>query len=84
MFLASSSVLAAPAAGASPAVTMSVLFLLIAAAVVMCLWVGHRWSTLVLGVLIGVYLTGPVADTTKSVVAQVIGIAVSGISQAVG
>ncbi|MFE0037434.1 hypothetical protein [Streptomyces sp. NPDC059015] len=75
---------AGAASGSSPVVTVSVLLVLIAAAVVMCTYVGHRWSTLIVGVLIGLYLSGSVADTAKSVVSQVLTATFADISSAVG
>ncbi|MFE9405294.1 hypothetical protein ACFYNY_26750 [Streptomyces sp. NPDC006530] len=64
--------LAAAAAGPSPAITVPVVIALVIAGIVMCTYVGHRWSTLIVGVLIGLFLTGPVAETAKSVVAQIV------------
>ncbi|MGP3952636.1 hypothetical protein [Streptomyces sp. 7N604] len=76
--------LAAPAADSSPAVTVSVLLFLIAIGVVLCVYVGHRWSTLITGILIGLFLTGDFADTTKTVVTQILTSTVNGISNSVG
>ncbi|MBT2367145.1 hypothetical protein J7E88_17980 [Streptomyces sp. ISL-10] len=75
---------ASTASGSSPVVTVSVLLVLIAAGVVMCTYIGHRWSTLIVGILIGLYLSGTVADTAKSVVSQVLTATANGISSAVG
>lgn len=76
--------LAASASGSSPMVTVSILLVLIAAGVVMCTYIGHRWSTLIVGILTGLYLSGSVADTAKSVVSQVLTATANGISSAVG
>ncbi|MFG2144264.1 hypothetical protein ACGFRG_08695 [Streptomyces sp. NPDC048696] len=76
--------LAAAAAGPSLAVTVPILLMLLTAGIVMCTYIGHRWSTLIVGVLIGVYLSGSFAESTKSVVSQVVTAAVSGLSNAVG
>ncbi|WP_369377086.1 hypothetical protein [Streptomyces sp. cg36] len=63
--------LAAAAASTSAVVTVPVVAALVIAGIVMCTYIGHRWSTLIVGVLIGLFLTGPVAETTKSVVSQI-------------
>lgn len=75
--------LAAAAASPSLAVTVPILLMLLATGIVMCTYIGHRWSTLIVGVLIGVYLSGGFAESTKSVVSQVVTAAIGGISQAV-
>ncbi|MFF4735318.1 hypothetical protein ACFY2W_05365 [Streptomyces sp. NPDC001262] len=73
--------LAAPAA---PAVTVSITLLLIVLGIAMCVWVGHRWSTLLVGLLIGLFLTGTsIADGTKKAVTTVATSTLSMLSDAV-
>ncbi|MCI3276252.1 hypothetical protein [Streptomyces cylindrosporus] len=74
--------LAAPAA--APAVTISVLLLLLLVAGMLCHLTEHRWSTLVLGVLIGLYLTGDFADGVKGAVSQTVIAIASGLSGSLG
>jgi hypothetical protein len=64
--------LAASAAGSSTAVTVPIVIALAIVGIVMCAYIGHRWSTLVIGILTGLFLTGPVAETVKSVVSQIV------------
>jgi hypothetical protein len=51
---------------------------------VLCTYVGHRWSTLIVGVLIGLFLTGGFAESTKTIVSETVISVVSGISASVG
>ncbi|MFD8034678.1 hypothetical protein ACFV3F_39290 [Streptomyces sp. NPDC059717] len=74
--------LAAPAA--APVVTISVLLLLLLIAGMLCYFTEHRWSTLILGVLIGLYLTGDFADGVKGAVSQTVIPIASGLSGALG
>ncbi|MFD9629914.1 MULTISPECIES: hypothetical protein [Streptomyces] len=64
--------LAASAAGSSTAVTVPIVIALVIAGIVMCTYVGHRWTTLIVGILIGLFLTGSIAETVKSVVTQIV------------
>ena len=74
--------LAAPAA--APAVTVSVLLLLLLIAGMLCHFTDHRWSTLVLGVVIGLYLTGDFADGIKDAVSQTVISVASSLSNGLG
>ncbi|MET8808143.1 hypothetical protein [Streptomyces sp. NPDC004546] len=74
--------LAAPAA--APTVTISVLLLLVLVAGMLCYFTEHRWSTLMLGILIGLYMTGSFADGVKGAVSQSVVAVVSGLSNSLG
>ncbi|MCX5332107.1 hypothetical protein [Streptomyces sp. NBC_00140] len=74
--------LAAPAA--VPVVTVSVLLLLALVAGMLCYFTEHRWSTLILGILIGLYLTGDFAAGVKGAVSQTVIAIASGLSDSVG
>ncbi|MFC5719861.1 hypothetical protein ACFP1Z_06670 [Streptomyces gamaensis] len=72
------------AAASAPVVTVSVTLLLIVVGIALCVWVGHRWSTLLLGLLIGLFLTGTsVAEGTKKAVSTVATTTVHALSEAV-
>lgn len=72
------------AAGAAPVVTVPILLALLVTGIVLCTYVGHRWSTLIVGVLIGLFLTGGFAESTKTIVSETVISVVSGISASVG
>ncbi|ARZ71191.1 hypothetical protein SMD11_5612 [Streptomyces albireticuli] len=73
-----------PAAAAAPAVTVSITVLLVAIGIALCVWVGHRWSTLVVGLLIGLFLTGTgFAEGAKKAVTTVATTTLSALSEAV-
>ncbi|WP_262063959.1 hypothetical protein [Streptomyces sp. STR69] len=76
--------LAAPSA--APVVTISVLLLLLLLLIagMLCYFTEHRWSTLTLGVLIGLYLTGDFANGVKGAVAQTVIAITSGLSNSLG
>ncbi|MFI2077007.1 hypothetical protein [Streptomyces triculaminicus] len=76
--------MAAPAAASVPVVTVSITLLLIAVGIAMCVWAGHRWSTLLVGLLIGLFLTGTgFADGAKRAVTTVATTTISALSEAV-
>ncbi|WP_405807463.1 hypothetical protein OG729_20115 [Streptomyces sp. NBC_00210] len=72
------------AAGPAPVVTVPILLALLVTGIVLCTYVGHRWSTLIVGVLIGLFLTGGFAESTKTIVSETVISVVSGISASVG
>lgn len=75
--------IAAPAASASPVVSVSLTLLFIAIGITLCMWVGHRWSTLIIGVIIGLFLTGTFAEGTKSTVTTVVTSTINSVSKSV-
>ncbi|MFF4220027.1 hypothetical protein [Streptomyces nondiastaticus] len=76
--------LATAPVAAAPAVTVSITVLLAAIGIALCVWVGHRWSTLIVGLLIGLFLTGTgFAEGTKKAVTTVATTMLSALSEAV-
>lgn len=71
-------------AGSSAAFTIPILLALVITGVVLCTYIGHRWSTLIVGILIGLYLSGDFAEGAKTFVSKTVIAIVSGISSVVG
>ncbi|GHF42496.1 hypothetical protein GCM10010218_24560 [Streptomyces mashuensis] len=71
------------AAASAPVVTVSLTLLLITVGIALCVWVGHRWSTLIVGLLIGLFLTGTgFANGTRKAVTTVATTAINALSEA--